>query len=164
MFVWRADRVREEIARQLPELEAGLTSIAASVGRGAGPDEIAAVWSTLPTQTIDYGVMEHAGQASVIPADELGWCDIGSWDRLFEILPRDSSGNVVLGPGEPLMIDTHGTLVHGLEAGRLVVTLGVDELLVIDAGDVLLVCPRSRAEEIRNVVDRLASGGRVEFT
>ena len=164
MFVWRADRVREEIARQLPALEAGLASIAARVGSGAGPDEIAAVWSTLPTQTIDYGVMEHARQVSVIPADDLGWCDIGSWDRLFEILSPDASGNVVLGRSRPLMIDTCDTLVYGEESGRLVVTLGVDGLLVIDAGDVLLVCPRSRAEEIRAVVERLVSGGQVEYT
>jgi mannose-1-phosphate guanylyltransferase len=164
MFVWRADRVREEIARQLPALEAGLASIAAKVASGAGPDEYAAVWSTLPTQTIDYGVMEQATQVSVIPADDLGWCDIGSWDRLFETLAADASGNVVLGHSDPLMIDTRNTLVYGEEAGRLVVTLGVDDLLVIEAGDVLLVCPRSRAEDVRGVVERLVSGGQAEYT
>lgn len=164
MFVWRADRLREEIARQLPELEAGLLSIAEQVGRGAGPEELAALWTALPSQTIDYGVMEHARQVSVIPADDLGWCDIGSWDRLFEILPHDAAGNVVLGAGDPLMIDTHDSLVFGQEAGRLVVTLGVEGLLVIEAGDVLLVCPKSRAEDVRGIVERLASGGRVEYT
>jgi mannose-1-phosphate guanylyltransferase len=164
MFVWRADRVRKEIARQLPELEAGLVSIAAKVVSGAGPDEYAAVWSTLPTQTIDYGVMEHAGQVSVIPADDLGWCDIGSWDRLFEILAADASGNVAMGQSERLMIDTRNTLVYGEGVGRLVVTLGVDDLLVIEAGDVLLVCPRDRAEDLRGVVERLISGGLAEYT
>ena len=164
MFVWRADRLRQEIARQLPALEAGLASIATMVESGAGPDAYAAVWSDLPTQTIDYGVMEHAERVSVIPADDLGWCDIGSWDRLFEIVDADAAGNVVLGESERLMIDTRNTLVYGEDAKRLVVTLGVDDLLVIEAGDVVLVCPRSRAEDVRGIVGRLVSGGKAEYT
>lgn len=164
MFVWRADRVREEIARQLPALDAVLASIADKIASGAGPDAYAAAWSTLTTQTIDYGVMEHARQVSVIPADDLGWCDIGSWDRLFEILAADASGNVVMGPSDKLMIDTRNTLVYGDGDGRLVVTLGVDDMLVIEAGDVLLVCPRARAEDVRGVVEQLISGGLAEYT
>lgn len=164
MFVWRVDRLRQEIARQMPELEAGLKAVGARLDAGAGPSDYAEAWMALPTQTIDYGVMEHAAQVSVIPADELGWCDIGSWDRLFEVLAPDAQGNVIVGRSEPLLIDTRGTLVYGEEAGRLVVTLGVEDLVVVESGDVVLICPRARAEEVRRVVDLLVSGGRAEYT
>jgi mannose-1-phosphate guanylyltransferase len=164
MFIWRGDRLRAEIARQMPDLEAGLRAVSASLASSADPETYARAWSALPTQTIDYGIMEHAEGVSVFPADDLGWCDIGSWDRLFEVLPPDGDGNLRLGPGAPLLLETHRTLVYGEAARRLVVTLGVEDLVVVDAGDVLLVCPRSRAEEVRMIVDLLISGGRAEYT
>jgi mannose-1-phosphate guanylyltransferase len=108
--------------------------------------------------------MEHAANVCVIPADELGWCDIGSWDRLFEVMPPDKDGNLRLGEGTPLLIESQGTLVYADAAERLIVTLGVEDLVVVDTGDVLLVCSRSRAEEVRQTVDRLVSGGRTEYT
>jgi mannose-1-phosphate guanylyltransferase len=164
MFVWRVDRLREEIARQMPALEAGLKAVASNLTPTQDPAAYAGAWSDLPVQTIDYGLMEHAAGVSVIPADALGWCDIGSWDRLFEILSSDGDGNLVLGGGKPLLIDTRGTLVYAVEAKRLVVTLGVEDLVVVDSGDVLLVCSRARAEEVRRIVDLLGSGGRAEYT
>ncbi len=164
MFVWRGDRLRQEIARQMPELDAGLRAVGASLGPAGDPEVYTRAWKALPTQTIDFGIMENAASVSVIPADELGWCDIGSWDRLFEVLPPDKDGNLRLGPGTPLLLESHGTLVYGDDAARLIVTLGVEDLVVVDTGDVILVCSRSRAEEVRKIVDRLVSAGRVEYT
>jgi mannose-1-phosphate guanylyltransferase len=164
MFVWRGDMLRKEIARQMPDLDAGLQQVDAILRASGDPAALERAWAKLPRQTIDYGIMEHAERVSVVPADDLGWCDIGSWDRLLEILPSDKDGNLALGAGTPLMIDSHGTLVYGEEARRLVVTLGVQDLVVVDAGDALLVCPRGRAEEIRSIVERLISEGRGEYT
>ena len=163
MFVWRGDSLRQEIARQMPDLEAGLTQLAA-LGAPGDAEAFARVWAKLPRQTIDYGIMEHARRAAVIPADDLGWYDIGTWDRLLEVLPTDKDGNLALGAGSPLLVDSRGTLVYGEEARRLVVTLGVDDLIVVDTGDALLVCPRERAEEIRLIVERLRSEGRGDYT
>lgn len=164
MFIWRCDRLRAEIARQLPELDRGLRALGAALGSSGDSEAYARAWNALPTQTIDFGIMEHAAGVSVIPSDDLGWCDIGSWDRLFEVMPSDKDGNLRLGTGTPLLLESHGTLVYGEDARRLVVTLGVEDLVVVDTGDVLLVCPRSRAEEVRKIVDRLVSGGRAEYT
>jgi len=164
MFVWRGDRLRQEIARQMPELEAGLRAVGASLGPAGDPEAYARAWKALPTQTIDFGIMEHAASVSVIPADELGWCDIGSWDRLFEVMPPDKDGNLRLGQGTPLLLESHGTLVYGEDVQRLIVTLGVEDLVVVDTGDVLLVCSRAKAEEVRQIVDRLVSSGRTEYT
>jgi mannose-1-phosphate guanylyltransferase len=164
MFVWRGDCLRSEIARQMPELEAGLLQVESALAVPGDGAALARSWANLPRQTIDYGIMEHAGRVSVIPADDLGWCDIGSWDRMLEVLPADKDGNLALGAGTPLMVDSHGTLVYGEEGQRLIVTLGVHDLVVVDTGDALLVCPRGRAEEIRLIVERLRSEGRGEYT
>ena len=164
MFIWRGDRLRQEIARQMPELHAGLQAIAETLGPSGDPEAYARAWKALPTQTIDFGIMEHAASVCVIPADELGWCDIGSWDRLFEVMPPNEDGNLSLGQGTHLLLKSHGTLVYAEDTERLIVTLGVEDLVVVDTGDVLLVCSRSRAEEVRQIVDRLISSGRTEYT
>jgi len=164
MFVWLVDCLRKEIARQMPDLGAGLLQVEAAMKAPGDAEALARAWAKLPRQTIDYGIMEHAERVSVIPADDLGWYDIGSWDRVLEVLPSDKDGNLALGAGTPLLVDSRGTLVYGEEARRLIVTLGVQDLVVVDTGDALLVCPRERAEEIRLIVERLLSEGRGEYT
>jgi mannose-1-phosphate guanylyltransferase len=163
MFVWRVDCLRQEIDRQMPDLAAGLSELESMLGKAAETAAFARAWAKLPKQTIDYGIMEHAERVSVLPADELGWCDIGSWDRLLEVLPPDRDGNLALGSGTPLLIDSRGTLIYGQEAKRLIVTLGVRDLVVVDAGDAILVCPRDRAEEVRSIVERLSAAGLGEY-
>ena len=91
---------------------------------------------------------------AVIPAEGLGWNDIGSWEALLEVLPTDAAGNVVLG-AEHLAFDTSRTLVHASGGQRLVATLGVSDLIVVDTGDVLFVCPRDKAQDVRRVVEAL---------
>jgi mannose-1-phosphate guanylyltransferase len=163
MFVWRGDVLREEIARQMPDLEAGLHQLELLLSLPQDRNRFAEAWARLPKQTIDYGIMEHARRVSVLPADDLGWHDIGSWDRLWELLPADKDGNLALGVGSPLLVDSQGTLVYGEDAQRLIVALGVRDLIVVDAGDALLICPRDRAEDIRQIVERLRSEGRAEY-
>ena len=118
------------------------------------------VWPRLERQTIDYGIMEKADRVAVLPAPDLGWVDVGSWDRLFEVLEPDSDGNVILGE-RVLAWGAHHSLIYQVGSGspRLLSVIGVENLVVIDAGDVLMICPRDRAEEVRHVVDHLAQSG-----
>lgn len=149
MFVWRAARLLAEFERQMPAFHGQLQQIAADAAA------VAAVWPAVVNTTIDYGIMEGARQVAVIPADGLGWNDVGSWESLLEVLPLDAAGNVVVG-AEFLGLDTTGTLVHAGEAGRkLVATIGVSDLVIVDTGDVLLVCPKARAQDVRALVAAL---------
>lgn len=165
VFIWRTARILEEIQRLMPDLSARLKEIAEALGR---PDEQAVaqkVWADLTPQTIDYGVMEKAARVSMIPADELGWWDVGGWDRLFEVLGPDEHGNLILAQ-ETLPVDTRGTLVYQdpeSSERRLIATLGVEDLIVVDTGDVVLVCSRERAEDVRKLVKILSERGRPEF-
>ncbi len=164
MFVWRADRILEEIGAHMPGLSAALREIDAAWGTERADSVLEGVWQDLQSETIDYGVMEKAERVAVIPADDLGWWDIGGWDRLFEVFHADAKGNLLLA-SETLALDVEGTLVFQDPDSepRLIAVLGVENLIIVDAGDVLLVCPRERAEEVRRLVEQLKATGRDRF-
>jgi mannose-1-phosphate guanylyltransferase len=154
MFVWRAARILDEFAAQMPALSRGLQQIAAAWQTPQWQVVIAAVWAELQAQTIDYGIMEGAQDVAVIPADGLQWNDVGSWESLFDVLPGDAEGNIVRGGGH-IGLNTHGSLIYTNQEDRLVVTIGVDDLVIVDTGDVLLVCRRDQAQNVRQVVQQL---------
>lgn len=158
MFIWRGDRFMAELARQLPQAHAVLRRIAAALGSADADRVLAGAWTEMPRISIDYGIMEHADQVSVIPVD-IGWSDIGSWGALLDVLTGDEHGNVV--DGELIAVDTHGCYVRS--AGRLVAAIGLKDLVIVDTPDALLVCPRSRAEEVKELVTRLAAEGREAY-
>ncbi|RKR90316.1 mannose-1-phosphate guanylyltransferase [Micromonospora pisi] len=165
MFVWRVDVFMAELARQQPELHAGVTAIAAAWNTPEREDVLGTVWPTLTKISVDYAVMEgaaEAGRVATVPGD-FGWNDIGDFHTLGEVLPADSSGNVVLGgegtekPGA-LLWDT-ANLVVVPYSNRLVAALGVRDLIVVDTPDALMICPRDRAQDVKKLVDELKSRG-----
>jgi mannose-1-phosphate guanylyltransferase len=159
MFIWRVDRILEEIARHMPELAAGLRELEGTLGTPEEGEVLRRIWPGMPNTSIEYGVMEKAQEVAVIPA-EFGWNDIGSWAALLDILAGDDQSNVVLG-AEHLGLDTSGSLIFG--NGRLVATLGVRDLIIVDTDDVLLVCHRERAQDVRLLVEALKREGRQEY-
>ncbi|AEB43007.1 MULTISPECIES: mannose-1-phosphate guanylyltransferase [Micromonospora] len=163
MFVWRVSAFLAELARQQPALHAGVTSIAAAWGSDEQDDVLGAVWPTLPKISVDYAVMEgaaSAGRVATVPGD-FRWNDVGDFHTLGEVLPADADGNVVLGmddKAEVLLRDSSGMVVVP-QSGRLVATVGVRDLIVVDTSDALLVCPRDRAQDVKAIVDELKERG-----
>jgi mannose-1-phosphate guanylyltransferase len=162
MFVWKVSVVMEEMAKQLPELYAGLMRITDDWDTSKREVTMTKVWASLDRVTIDHGIMEGAaarGRVAVVPGD-FGWNDVGDWDTLASVLPADENGNVAIGesPADHLAVDTHNTLVAP-GSGRLVATLGLRDLVVVDTPDAVLVCPRDRAQDVRAVVDALKARG-----
>jgi mannose-1-phosphate guanylyltransferase len=162
MFIWRADRILEEIARYMPELKRVLDEILADWDTSRRQETLERLWPTLDTETIDYGVMEYAERVAVLPASDLGWSDIGNWDSLFNVLLPDEQGNIVFG-GNHLPLDTSNSLVYGNHDGRLIVTIGVDGLIVVDSGDALLICRKDQAPRVRQVVEYLKQHQKEEY-
>jgi mannose-1-phosphate guanylyltransferase len=146
------------MARQMPALYAQLQEIADAWGTPAQEETLQRVWPAIQAQTIDFGVMEHARDVVVIPVD-IGWSDIGSWAALLDILPADEQGNVLAGDVEAL--DTRNSFIYS--AGRLIAVIGLNEMIVVDAGDALLICPRDRAQDVRHIVEQLKERGRREY-
>ena len=159
MFVWRAEVIMDAIAEHMPALNAGLAEIDSALGSAAENEVIARVFASLEAVSIDFGVLEHAQNCAVIACEPLGWNDVGSWDAWAGHFPADHDGNTVL--GDSLLIDAHNCIVHSEK--RLTALLGVDNLMVIDAGDALLICPRGRAQEVKSIVDQLRRKGRTEL-
>jgi mannose-1-phosphate guanylyltransferase len=158
MFIWRVDCILAEFRRQMPELALQLEQIAAVWDTPRRTETIQAVWPQVKNETIDYGIMEGAADVAVIPASGLEWNDVGSWDALFDVLPGDPQGNIVVG-GEHIGVDTRQSLVYVNQEHRLIVTIGVEDLVVVDTGDVLLVCRKDQAQKVRQVVQQLKQSG-----
>jgi len=154
MFIWRVDRIVEEFESQMDEFYAQLAEVQATLGTPGYKPTLGRVWPQVTKQTIDYGVMEGAKDVAVIPVD-IGWSDVGSWASLLELLPADADGNTVVGPH--VGIDTRDTLVFNRDGKRLVATIGVQDLIIVDTEDALLVCPKEREQEVREMVQLLRS-------
>ncbi|MBN2118745.1 MAG: NTP transferase domain-containing protein [Anaerolineales bacterium] len=154
MFVWSADTIMSEIERQMPELCKAVNKIAAAWGTPEQNNVLQSYWYDLRSQTIDYGVMERAEKVAVLPASGLGWSDVGSWDSLFDVLLPDMNGNVATN-GQHLALDTNNTLVYTSDDERLVVTIGLDDMVIVDAGDVLMICKVDQSQKVRDVVEHL---------
>ena len=154
MFVWRAEAILKEIERQMPELFQAVNQIAEVWGTDQQDEVIESCWSDLKSQTIDYGIMEKAERVAVLPAGGLGWNDVGSWNSLFDVLLPDMNGNVVTN-SQHLALDTHNTLVYSNNDEHLVVTIGLDDMVIVDAGDVLMVCKIDQSQKVKDVVEHL---------
>ncbi|BCJ70925.1 mannose-1-phosphate guanyltransferase [Catellatospora sp. IY07-71] len=168
MFVWRVDVFLRELARQQPELHAGLIRIAAAWDGDDRDRVLGEIWPTLPKISVDYAVMEGAaaaGLVATVPGD-FGWNDVGDFHTLGDVLPGDEDGNVVVGDsatldgGKPevLLHDCAGTVLVP-QSGRLVAALGMRDVIVVDTPDAVLVCPRHRAQDVKKLVDELKERG-----
>ena len=162
MFVWRADVILAEIQKQMPELFHAVDEIVSAWDTPQRDVTIQKLWYDLKSQTVDYGVMEKAERVAVLPAGGLGWSDVGAWDSLFEVLLPDMNGNVAAN-AQHLGLDTHNTLVYSVNDERLIVTIGIDDVVVVDAGDVLLVCKTDQSQKVKNVVDHLKKHNQEKF-
>jgi mannose-1-phosphate guanylyltransferase len=155
MFVWRADSIWQEISRHLPQLTHDLEPVAERMSADTMENVLNDVYPRLPSVSIDVGVMERAQDVWVVPAD-IGWSDVGSWRALGELLDADAHGNVVI--GEQRGIDTAGCFIHS--PSKLVATIGLNDLVVIETNDVLLICPKERDQDVRKLVELLEREGR----
>jgi mannose-1-phosphate guanylyltransferase len=166
MFVWRVDVFLRELARQQPELHAGLSTIATAWGTPAREEVLGQVWPGLPKISVDYAVMEGAaatGLVATVPG-AFGWNDVGDFHALGAVLPADESDNVVVPPGtdqdkpDVLLVESAGVVVVP-HSGRLVSVLGMHDIVVVDTPDAVLVCPRERAQDVKRLVDELKGRG-----
>jgi mannose-1-phosphate guanylyltransferase len=152
MFVWRAERAMHEFERQQPAIWDAMRQLQPTVGTSAYEATLKEVWEAIPKKSLDYAVMEGAEKIAVLPVD-IGWSDVGSWDALFDVLELDESGNGFKGASaNRLMLKTKNSLVY---SDKLTVTIGVENLVIVDTSDVLLVCHRDNAQDVKEVVNML---------
>lgn len=159
MFFWRVDRILVEFARWMPDLSTILAQLTVAWGSPEYNQRLHELWPTIQPQTIDYGIMERAEQTAVVPAQGIGWNDVGSWESLFEALPGDAHGNIILSTANHLELEDQNSLIYANTPDRLVVTVGLENMIVVDTPQALLVCPRHDAQKVRQVITLLKQNG-----
>ena len=155
MFAFRASTYLTELERFDPQLAAGVRAATTSSNGTITLDR--AAWEACPSDSIDYAVMEHTSEAVVVDLDA-GWSDVGSWGALWEALPKDDAGNVAV--GDTLLHDTRASYVRS--ENRLVATVGLENIVIVDTADALLVADRSSSQDVKAIVAALIEEGRVE--
>jgi mannose-1-phosphate guanylyltransferase len=158
MFFLRARRLLAEIRAHLPALADGLDEIDRALRRGGPVAALAAtsqVYPTLPSVSIDHGVMEKASGILTVAGD-FGWNDVGAWSALADVLPGDGDGNHAR--AQLVAHDAKNNLVVA-DPGVVVSLVGVSDLVVVQAGDAVLVLPRERAQDVKEITRLLAERG-----
>ena len=158
MFVWQAEAILAQMKKYLPGLYTDLHKLKPFLDADGLEQEINHIYPDLESISIDYGVMEKAGNVLMIPAD-FGWNDLGTWASMAQIWPKDDQGNV--NQGEIMAMESQGNVVFCQEI--LCVLLGVDDLIVVDTEDALLVCPVNRAQDIGKVLDLMKQRGMEQY-
>jgi mannose-1-phosphate guanylyltransferase/mannose-6-phosphate isomerase len=148
MFAFTIGTIVKELRRHAPEIAALYDS---------GYDHMFSSFGQMPDISIDYAVMERADTVVSLPMD-IQWNDVGSWDSMFEVFPKDEAGNIKI--GDVISHDTKNTLV--ISDKRLIATVGLDNLLVVETDDAILIARRGDAQKVKHVVETLTAAGRKE--
>jgi mannose-1-phosphate guanylyltransferase/mannose-6-phosphate isomerase len=158
MFAFRASSLIAEMQRFRPDILAAARKSVAGSSRDLGFLRLGReAFLGCPSEALDRAVMERTDRAAVIPA-EFSWSDVGSWSALWDIANKDAEGNAVR--GDARLRDTRNSLVFSNH--RLVATLGVEDLVIVETADALLVADRSRSQEVRDIVDGMHGTERTE--
>lgn len=158
MFVWRASVILTEIQRHLPAVHKVIQLILSESRTGISFQQaVEKHFATMPSISIDYGVLEKSDRVSLIPCD-IGWNDVGSWQAVHEISATDENGNAL--QGNVIAVDCKNTLIRAEK--RLVAAIGVEDLCVIETADAVLISKSDQTQRVREVVDALHEKGATE--
>jgi len=158
MFFWRTGVFLEELRRHLPRTATVLAALPPFSSRRF-PEALARAFPLCENISVDFAVLEKSRKVAGIAAADFGWNDVGSWNAVYELLPRDAHGNVVV--HDSVCLDSHNNFVDA--RGKVVALLGVEGLIVVDTPDALLVAARSRAQSVGEILQYLEKSGREEL-
>jgi len=159
MFIWQAATILKEIESSLTDIYTGLLDIDKALDTPAEAKVIADIYGRFRSISIDYGVMEKAKNALVLPA-EFGWSDVGSWDALWEVSEKDAQGISTRNREGLITINSRNSLVYSPK--KLVALVDVEDLIVVETDDALLICKRGSSQEVKKVVEILEEEKREE--
>ncbi len=158
MFVWKLSSILEKMEKLMPETYLGLVKIREAIGAEEEGSVLQAEFQKMRSISIDYGILEHADDIYTVPGS-FGWDDVGSWLALARINPTNEYGNVL--SGNLITIDTKNSIIQG--GDKLIATVGVQNLIVVDTPDAILICQKGNAEDIKKVLENLRICNRIEY-
>lgn len=162
MFIWKTSTILPEFERQMPVLYSSLELLGQKYGKEGYDAFLEETWEKIAPQTIDYGIMEHAQHVAVIPAEGLGWSDVGSWDSLFEIIPADENGNITL-TDLAVIKESGNCLIKTDNEQKMIVLAGLKDIIIVDTKDALLICQKGQSQKVKEIVNELKKKNLEQF-
>lgn len=150
MFVWKISTILENFQKLMPDMYAGLSVIASAIGTPQEEEVLAEEFVKLASESVDYGIMEKASNIYILPGS-FGWDDVGSWLAVERIKKNDENQNVV--NGNVVTVNTKNCTIEGQE--KLIAAVGLTDTVIVDTQDVTLVCAKTHAGEIKQVLAQL---------
>lgn len=158
MFVWKLSTILKNLEEFLPDTYAGLCRIKDSIGTAEEEQTLEAEFQGFHSESVDYGIMEKAKNIYIL-SGSFGWDDVGSWLAVERIKTTNEFGNVI--NGNVVTVDTKNTIIQGGE--KLIATVGLENLIVVDTADALLICEKEHAGDIKKVLENLRICNRNEY-
>lgn len=155
MFFWRSDVIEAEYRKHQPAIAQVLDLLIESLKRKAGSADLEKTWEAMPNLSLDYGLLEKSERVAVLPARDLGWTDIGSWDALIELyrIHPDLRSDV---SGEHYDVGSKSvTVIRKAETGRILATVGLDDVIIVETDDAILICRGGKSQDVRKITDIL---------
>lgn len=158
MFIWKASTILKKFEKYLPEIYEDLQKIGDAMNTADELKVIEEIYPKINSISVDYGIMEKADDVFVVPG-EFGWNDVGSFDMLGVLHEGDEKGNIKI--GDQINIDSKNCITYS--SGRLVATIGLENVVVIETGDAVLVCDKNKVQDVKKIVEQLKKDGRTEL-
>lgn len=161
-FVWKIDKIMELFQKYTPEMSAILDKIKEAIGTEKEEQVIAEQYNLIPKKMIDHALFEKLqhGDQLEIPAD-LGWTDVGAWNVLKDELAEEDGNNVVR--ADHIDIDSKDCLIYEVDENKIVATVGLEGMIVVDTPDALLICPKNRSQDVKRIVEQLKEQNKTKF-
>lgn len=158
MFIWKVSSILKNIQKFMPEAYEGLSRIQSAIGTENEEHILEKEFTALQPQSIDYGIMEKADDIYILPGT-FGWDDVGSWLAVERIKKTNEFGNVV--DGNIITVNTHNCVIQGSQ--KLIATVGMEDMIVVDTEDATLICSKDHAGDIKKVLENLKICNREEY-
>ena len=158
MFVWKVSTILENFKKFLPEIYKSVKRIGETIGTPNYDKVLKQEFLSIPSESIDYGIMEKAENIYVIPGN-FGWDDVGSWLSLERINKTNQDGNVI--NGNVISIKTKNSIIQGTE--KLIATIGLEDIIIVDTKDAILICNKDNTQEVKAVINNLKICNRTEY-
>ncbi len=155
MFFWRSDVLEAEFVRHQPEIARALAPLTEAFGRKDGGSAVEKIWETVPAISLDYGILEKSDKVAVLPARDLGWTDIGSWDALVDLYRVHPELRSTESGRHSDVGSKSVTVLRKTASKRILATVGLEDVIIVEADDAILICKGGKSQDVRKVVDLL---------
>lgn len=158
IFIWKVSTIINLFKRFLPRIYKSLSQVEGKFTSNESKELLEKIYPNIDSVSVDYGILERLDDAYVIPCD-FGWNDVGSWDALGAVFPSDDKGNII--KADHIDYDTKQSIIYGDK--KLIATVGLYDIIIVDTEDALLVCSKDKAQDVKFIVEELKKQGRMDL-